>query len=210
MDVWPGSTSFVGAVFDGKFVYFIPYYANTRSIRFDTTHVFQDQASWESFDLTSIDGGVAAEYAGGVFDGRHVYYVPFGGTPIAARFDTEAGAFDAPNARERFDLSTFAPRGHFFGGAFDGRYVYFVPNYDFVGGALGLIVRYDSQQSFAEDGAWSSFDLATLNQQAANFAGAIFDGRYLYLVPNAYGVVARFDAREPSSLPPGPAHGSFY
>jgi hypothetical protein len=49
---------------------------------------------------------------------------------------------------------------------------------------------------------------------AKGYASAVFDGRYVYF--GAYnngapdGVVARFDAKTPSALPAGYAHGSFF
>ncbi len=51
-------------------------------------------------------------------------------------------------------------------------------------------------------------DAMTINASAVGFVGAVFDGRFLYLVPTR-GVVARFDAKTPPSLPVGYAHGSF-
>jgi hypothetical protein len=39
----------------------------------------------------------------------------------------------------------------------------------------------------------------------------VFDGEYLYLIPAAYGVVARFHAKTPASMPALPFfHGSFF
>lgn len=53
-----------------------------------------------------------------------------------------------------------------------------------------------------------------MNGASTGFAGAVFDGRFLYLVPyndfQADGYVTRFDTKTPSSMPLGPAfHGSF-
>jgi hypothetical protein len=47
---------------------------------------------------------------------------------------------------------------------------------------------------------WSTFDTTTLNAKPSGFAGATFDGRYVYLVPRNVsaipdGTVARFDAQ---------------
>ncbi len=88
----------------------------------------------------------------------------------------------------------------FLGGALDGRYVYAAPN----GG--GTVERYDTIAGF-----WRTFDLTTVSAGASGFIGAAFDGRYIYLVPGAClgpsqlganaSVIARFDAKQPPSLP---------
>jgi hypothetical protein len=108
----------------------------------------------------------------------------------------------------------------FAGGAFDGRYVYLVPETNtgttsatgaqFVGN--GLVVRYDTTQPFGAASSWSTFDLkANFASTVSGFFGAVFDGRYLYLVPEGNTIAARFDARTPSQMPSLPAfHGSFF
>jgi len=72
------------------------------------------------------------------------------------------------------------------GAAFDGRYVYLAPfthgtKYD------GLTTRYDTQMSFDGSTSWTTFDTASVTPGAQGFSGAVFDGRYIYLVPNNNG-----------------------
>jgi thiol-disulfide isomerase/thioredoxin len=57
-------------------------------------------------------------------------------------------------------------------------------------------------RDWTPDGTWTSFDLTRIAQDAQDFAGAVFDGRYLYLVPFARTTVVRFDAKVPPSVPP--------
>jgi hypothetical protein len=92
--------------------------------------------------------------------------------------------------------------------------VYFAPT----GGAgedNGFLLQYDTTTAaFATKSSWHSFDTTTINGNAVDFAGAVFDGRYVYLVPEG-SVVARFDARAPAPLPTlgdsgVPFHGSFF
>ena len=71
----------------------------------------------------------------------------------------------------------------FWSAAFDGRYVYYAPLDYYGGNYSGLVVRYDTQANFITSTAWSSFDLAALNPGAVGYAGAVFDGRYVYFVP---------------------------
>jgi len=98
-----------------------------------------------------------------------------------------------------FDVTTVSPgsRG-FAGAAFDGRYIYLVPYSN--GAPDGAVVRYDTQAVFAAGASWSIFDVATVNTRAKGFCGAVFDGRYLYLVPQYNGlwdgVVARYDTQD--------------
>ena len=165
-----------------------------------------DKAQWSTFDMTTVNAN-AKGFAGGAFDGRFIYFVPENNSPgfagngydgVVSRYDTQAG-FASASAWVTFDVSTVNPAAvGFFGAAFDGRYVYFVPR-------AGLTVtRYDTQAAttqgaaFTEAAAWSTFDLRTTNGDAKEFAGATFDGRYLYLAPtNTNSNIARYDTQAP-------------
>jgi hypothetical protein len=309
---------FVGAVFDGRFVYFVPYMVlgqlNGLIVRFDTRLGFNDKGSWEAVDLGPQSTGRVG-FAGGVFDGQYVYLVPLrAGHSNVTRFDTNSQAFDAGwtavdltaatddqalgfaggvfdgqyiylvssgndsvhHYVARYDPKgdfygggwrTFDPQGlnpnayDFFGGAFDGKYLYLSPNsapspnfvlqYDTTGAfnaswstpfdttlidsdakafggaafdgryvyfvpsgggaaAKPIATRYDTTAPFSTVDSWSKFDMQPLDPPVKGFTGSVFDGRYLYLVPNSGGVVARFDARSPPSMPKLPAfYGSF-
>src|SRR5262249_41892644 len=150
------------------------------------------------------------------FDGRFLYLVPgadgvSGLYSVVARYDTQA-PFGAAASWSTFDTSTVNANARGFqGAAFDGRYLYLAPNnaagifvYD------GLVARYDTQAAFTDAASWSTFDAPTVDANAKGFTGAVFDGRYVYLVPNIYSVVARFDAKSPPSMPKLPGFfGSF-
>jgi hypothetical protein len=217
----PDAIGFLGAVFDGRYVDFIPSYDST-AVRYDTTADFANLDSWSVFDT----GNVAQQppgFEGGAFDGRYVYYVPsvyetgMGDTflSVVVRFDT-TGNFTSAGSWSSFDLHDFnsSAKG-FTGGAFDGRYVYFIPwaidatsPDDFV--FDGVVVRYDTTASFASGGSWSSFDTSTLNGSPQGYYGAVFDGEYLYLIPSANSLAVRFDAKTPRSMPALPQfQGSF-
>ena len=212
---------FLGAVFDGRYVDFIPSYASV-AVRYDTQADFADTASWLTFDTQQV-AMQPPGFGGGAFDGRYVYYAPgiyaspSGDTflSVTVRFDTK-GSFTDPASWSSFDVSALGmdARG-FAGGGFDGRYVYLVP---FAVGATspttfvydGLVVRYDTTAAFEQATSWSSFDTTRLTHAAQGFFGAVFDGEYLYLVPSGNTVVVRFDAKTPRSLPALPQfQGSF-
>jgi hypothetical protein len=208
----PGTThlSYCGAVFDGRYIYFVP--ANIPGVlRYDTRMPFTAPSSWSEFDTTPLvvgdagDAGLATYFEGGAFDGRFVYLVPLDGPVL--RFDTEQ-SFESIASWSSFNPSILTPNGFPFGGAtFDGRFVYF---------AGSVVVRYDTTGTFTGASAWSTFDTGTLADGGVYPFGAVFDGRYVYFVPNIggdnmpSGLVVRFDAKTPPSMPKLPAYfGSF-
>ena len=206
----PGAAGFAGGVFDGRFVTFVPL-ADVNgaydgiAARFDTQAAFVDAGAWATFDIAGL-GASAVGFVGGVFDGRYVYAVP-SVTATVARHDTTS-AFDA--GWSAYDLAPVSSAaGGFHGGAFDGRYVYLVPYYNH-GAYDGLVARYDTTAAgFGTSSAWSFFDLVTLDAKAVGFNGAAFDGTYLYFVPYAGTVLARFRAKSPPSVPSAVYGGSF-
>jgi hypothetical protein len=198
----------MGAIYDGRYVTFAPGSASVaRSVRVDTHGDFADATAWESY-ATSNAANVA-----GAYDGRFVYFSPYvdiDGAAAAAvtRFDT-GSLFESDASWSMFDIASVdaSARGYA-GAAFDGRRVTFVP-YGLAGGTThGIVAQYDISGAFEDGGGWSLYDLAELEAGCRAYRGAIFDGRYLYLVPNVTNVVARFDAREPRSPPP--SGGSFF
>lgn len=214
--LWPSAKGFQGGVFDGRYVYFLPYVttpANPTSdmvpggwlVRLDTTADFQDPKAWESFDLTTLDPA-AVGFWGGTFDGRYVYLSPGWASTsksIAVRFDTTA-TFAAASSFATFNLhglgSGSSGRHFSFRGAtFDGKYIYFSPSND-----GDLFVRFDSSGDFTAKTAWQSFALFNLTSYSSFGAasGIAFDGRYVYLVSIGRFAVYRFDATATPSLPP--------
>jgi hypothetical protein len=166
-----------------------------------------------AFDTTKINANTRG-FLGGVFDGRFVYYMPHfltapnGFTGTFARYDTHLPFIDAASWTP-FDTATVTPNARAFaGGAFDGRYVYFVPLND--GEPNGMVARYDTSAAFTTVGSWSTFDTGTLTGSPRWFGGAVFDGQYLYLVPFGTSVAVRFAARTTRAMPQLPAFtGSF-
>jgi hypothetical protein len=201
-----------GGAWDGRYVYFAPFAGTTASglvLRYDSTMAFTTAGSWSTFDATTVDPNATA-FEGAVFDGRYVYLVPSGAaftSGLAIRYDTTS-AFTGASSWAKFDMTTLNPNAAgFVGGAFDGRYVYYVP-YGTTTGTSGVVARFDTtaQAGFTSPSAWQTINLVALDPNASGYSTAAFDGRYLYLSPNlAAGepghVVARFDARTPPGLP---------
>ena len=145
----------VGAIFDGRYVYFVPY-ANSVVVRYDTERVFDDPESWTAYDASDTSGLKTKGYDGAAFDGRYVYFIPFweGEDPYSGfharllRYDTQR-PFADPAAWEAADGGRTSPPnpGGFNGGAFDGRYIYFSPwREDGDEGIVphGKVLRYDT------------------------------------------------------------------
>jgi hypothetical protein len=209
---------FESAAYDGRYVYFAPGGGGVAVARYDTQAAFASGSSWSSFDLAVPDAGspldsgyTYVDYQGAVFDGRYVYLVPAELLSGAAnghvvRYDTTT-EFSSGPSWTTFDTTTVAAGAHgFSGGAFDGRYVYLVPNdhgtADAGTGAVDSIAtRYDTAAPFASATSWSTFDTTALSPYAAGFSGAAFDGRYVYFAPSAgqgglfSTVVARVDSQ---------------
>ncbi|HTQ46545.1 MAG TPA: hypothetical protein VMI75_27520 [Polyangiaceae bacterium] len=206
----PGATGYVGAAFDGRYLYLAPYgidYAYQSLVaRFDTQAPFASASSWSTFDTTVVDAGAQGFY-GTTFDGRYVYFSPYAHgdgayNPIVTRYDTR-GSFGAADSWSTFDTSTVDARAvGYFGATFDGRYAYFVP-YTSDGSYAGLLARFDTRGDFTSASSWSFFDTRALGVFPE---GALFDGRYVYVVPSGgpsgpSGLVARLDTHADFASP---------
>jgi hypothetical protein len=224
----PLATGFSGAAFDGKSLYLAPTFnggpiaggnsAIAARLRTEVDGGFKSDAGWSTYDLTNVNG-LAYDFVGAGFDGRYVYFAPRG-PGIVVRLDTTAGPFNSVAAWSTYDIANAIPRAqpdaaataaYFEGVAFDGRFVYFIPN---DASSTATVVRYDTLSTFAADCAWSTVDLSPIDPDGSApliYNGAVFDGQYLYLIPYSNGILARFKARTPALLPALPDfHGSFW
>lgn len=209
-EITSGSTKgYANGVFDGRYVYYTPYFDggnyHGRAVRYDTQGEFADAASWHAVDFQNFFPGVADArgYNGAVFDGKHVYFVPYHQKPMyclgyhgkAVRYDTSA-PFDAASSWQAIDIENlFAPdvtfTTGFATGVFDGRHVYYVPYFN-SSGYHGKAVRYDSQADFESRLAWESIDISAIYTDVAGtmgYCGATFDGRYIYYAPYNDGAI---------------------
>jgi hypothetical protein len=217
---------FAGGVSGGGALYLVPNYndAFDGSVHGGNSsivarHLFSGQftaaSMWSTFDTTLVNG-IASGYVGGAFDGQYVYFAPRV-NGVVTRFDTSVSALTTLSGWSAYDTTRLgtleggAPQPYA-GAAFDGRFVYFVPTT--TSGAM--LTRYDTLSTFTADCAWSAFDPTQLAAGDAGaldpFVGAVFDGQYLYLIPNGgpNPIFARFTAKTPAALPSLPNfHGSF-
>ena len=201
---------YIGATFDGRYVYFSPlrdsngFYGEI--LRLDTTGDFESAESWITYDAGADGVGSRYGYAGAIFDGRYVYFVPNATTDTShhgevRRYDT-TGDFNDPTAWDAFDAGDHGvgddPIGYI-GGVFDGRHVYFTPNWRETG-YHGELLRYDTLGDFNTADAWQAFNPGDngVGTGLEGYHNGVFDGQFVYFVPNTNRVgyhadVLRFD-----------------
>jgi hypothetical protein len=177
---------FWGGAFDGRYVYFVPYGSGGTSgvvARYDTTLTFGSAGSVVTVDLAAtVSDPRAVGFSGAVFDpdAGTLYFVPYHQGSFLVRYHT-AAPLDAGSSYETYPETAGA--SVFFGGAFDGRFLYYGP----VGGQSDTILRYDTNGSLSSPGSYATFNPSSAKGSATNYQGTLFDGRYMYLVPGASG-----------------------
>lgn len=203
-----------GAVFDGRYVYFAPYYKSAQMhgevLRYDTQGQFDVPASWTTYDVKTNDPpGAKGGYLEAVFDGRYVYFAPhedavnnYQGEVL--RYDTE-GDFDVAASWNTFDAKTSDPpgaKGGYTDAVFDGRYVYFVPDRSDPTSFHGEVLRCDTQGAFDNASSWVIYEPAAhgVGDDATGYFDGVFDDQYIYFVPHRHpdyhGEVLRYDTTQ--------------
>ena len=142
--------------------------------------------AFSAYDAGTTDGLNTRGYFGAVFDGRYIYFCPIRDQQDRGsvhgrvlRCDTQ-GEFNDPAAWEAYDAS-YTDGLHsagFYGGAFDGRYVYFNPR-DAGKTHHSRLLRYDTRGSFKDSSSWEAHDA----EFPHSGQGLAFDGQYLYFCP---------------------------
>lgn len=188
---------FGGGFTDGRYGYFVPYQNLTSGevARVDLQNFTTSGVSW--LDLAVVDSSLKG-FLGGFTDGRYGYFVPYfgGNSGKVARVDLQNFTAGGVMALD-LTLVDSELRG-FYGGFTDGRYGYFVPNYNSLGIYSGKAARVDLQ-NFSTGGV-TVLDLAAVDSNLRGFAGGFTDGRYGYFVPSYFGSfsgkVARVDLQD--------------
>ncbi|MBP6702049.1 MAG: hypothetical protein KA385_00975 [Vicinamibacteria bacterium] len=188
---------YIGARHVAGHVYFSPCYNDLLKrphglmLRVRCDADFRAKASWESFDLETVDRSLVG-YDGMASDGRYVYYAPYyPRTGLekglrhgrVARFDTTR-SFRDPAAWQAFDAErVFGPAATgYIGAGFDGAHIYFAPVGNHVG-YHGNVLRFDTRRPFAEDASWALMNVAEHDDRRVYYDGAVAcDGRSMYFV----------------------------
>ena len=205
------SKGFIGAIFDGRYLYLVPYqldYGNHHGqvTRYDTREEFTARSSWETFDMAGLDKDCKGFHAG-LFDGRFVYFCPYLAAPDPPEYASKVVRYDSRSAFSEnqswqvYDATQFNEdcKG-FVGAVFDGHHIYFVP-YHNGRERYGQVARYNTAGNFVDAHSWDVYDTTQVHPNSRGFFGALFDGRFVYFIPhcraqNIYnGQVTRFDTR---------------
>ena len=182
-------TAFQSMAFDGRYIYTLGYLtAGTRKgvkVRYDTTLAFSS-GNIEIFDTTTVDSSYKG-HSDLINGGKYIYYVPYNNDSapfgLVCRHKI-GGTFDA-SSFEYYDLSTInADWVGFYGGCYDGRYIYYSTYTDSLGGYSGLIIRYDTTKPFNEPGSYEELDRTDFNSNHKTSFGLNFDGRFIYTLPS--------------------------
>jgi hypothetical protein len=179
-----GTFTYLGGAFDGRYVYLAPFATNTYAIQYDTQRAFTDSGSWSAFATSALDPG--ANYWGVASDGRYAYFIPNTTTTVVAYDNKAAGdagsGFSAASSWVAYDLGSGPDYGGFWGGVYDGRYMYFAP---FTG---NVAARHDTTLPLGSASSWSvgsnGFDFEN-NEQISppHFWGSAYDGTWIYMIP---------------------------
>ena len=122
-------------------------------------------------------------FFGAVFDGQYVYFVPQHDTESrhgkVLRLNTHS-EFKDPSSWCGYDAGTtqgLNTKGYY-GAAFDGRHIYFVPRRD-AQNFHSRILRYDTHGKFTDPLSWQAHDAGL----SCSYQSSAFDGRYIYFAP---------------------------
>ena len=205
------SKGFIGCVFDGRYVYFVPYQLDMNTChgqvtRYDTKKDFENENSWDFFDMTVLNNHYKG-YHGALFDGRFVYFIPYISYMNPLKYNGNFIQFDThkdflnKNSWSCFNTAEIFPNSvGFIGGAFDGKYVYFAPYHNGIS-RYGQVVRYNIHGNFQNPQNWDSFDTTQIHENSRGFFSALFDGRFIYFVPHCrgeniyHGQITRYDTK---------------
>lgn len=203
----PGSKGYRGAAFRDPYVYFVPSFNfaitdHGNVVRFEKSKSFSAASSWEHTDVTASLGVGARGFSGAVVTPGALFLVP--GTlsnPVpnrAARYDFAASFAADAGGWTLSDVEASV----FYGGAYDGRYVYLAPCCG--DGTNPDVGKYAARRDTQSDAGvqWTLFNTTNLDLPQPSASGAAFDGRRVYFVPSYLrsgpdltesGVVTAFD-----------------
>ena len=203
----PGSRGFVDGVFDGRYLYLVPFFNDKHHgqvTRYDTRMPFAEASSWSVFDTTLVSAN-SRGFVSGCFDGRYFYLAPYQLDQSTqhgqiTRYDTSRD-FNELDAWKVFNLAAVHPDSRGFHSAVcAGEHVYFVPYHLGDKHYSGLMMRHDRRLEFDCEAAWECFDLTSIHEGCRGYVGGVCHDGMLYLAPyidgkDRHGRVIRFNTR---------------
>ncbi|MBN2694564.1 hypothetical protein JXR93_07865 [bacterium] len=155
-NIGENTVGYKGAVFDGKYVYYVPFREaeglggqHSKVLRYNTESPFENANSWSVFNASNINGLNTVGYVGAQFDGRYIYFIPYQQDNFfhanILRYDSTKDFLDSDswNAFNVGDISGLNTKGYKYGFIMD-KYLYLVP-YNNNSGFSGVVLRYNFQ-----------------------------------------------------------------
>jgi hypothetical protein len=179
-----GAYPYLGAAFDGQYVYFAPFATNTYAVQYDTQSPFSGSGGWSVFDASTLDP--SADYWGVASDGQRTYLIPNTTTTIVAYDNATAGAdggsgFASSTSWSSYSLGAGPDYEGFWGGLYDGHYFYLAP---FSGNVAARHVASAPLDSEWSVGSTNGFDFSIQEQiSPPHFWGSAYDGVFVYFIP---------------------------
>jgi len=187
---------FVDAIFDGQFIYFIPYHSTHHHgliARYNTQQPFDKIEAWTCIDLAKDLDPDCRGFVSGTFDGRYLSLAPYqcSRTQYNGRmvqYDTKK-EFTKASGWKMFNSELKWPESRGFHGAIStNEHTYFIPYLRENSDYHGFLVRHEQNTAFDDPQNWSCIDLTSIHPMAKGYVGGCFDGRYLYLAPYLNGI----------------------
>ena len=188
--VYPQCAGFTGGVFDGNYIYLIPYcngQFHGSIVRFDTRMDFYDLNAWITQDTMEFNSK-SRGFVSGVFDGRFIYLSPYQNgedeySGTVARYDTRLD-FSSKEGWEFFDMTAINSLAKGFHGAiYANNSIFFVPYVQEHRQFHGNLVRYNNLKPFSHADSWQTYNLEKINSNAKGFVSGIALGDTIYLAP---------------------------
>jgi hypothetical protein len=189
------SKGFIGAEYDGRYLYLVPNGPTSKVTRFDTTASLSFSSAgpaWTTFDTVANVDANAKGFSGGTYNGQTLFLAP-NTNGLVVSYDTTT-AFEIPTNWSKFDTTTLTPPATSFAGAVYSAYgiLMLVPSTN------GVVAGFNAGGVFTDATQWQTFDLTTIDTRLQKFHGGVSAGSYIYLAPHGAGpdypgIIARWN-----------------
>lgn len=177
-----GFTAFNSGVFDGQYVWLIPYNSNY------VVKVDKDKGTTTGYNdwPENIDVGSYHSFSGGIFDGQNIWMIPYISNGLV-KIDKDTGEMTGydnwPSGFTKYD-------NPFIGGVYDGRYIWMVSQ------KYEQIVKFDT---LTEEMRLIEFTPTDVVYNSYNhYGGVTYDGKNIWLAPDGADAVIKFDTQTES------------
>ncbi len=190
------SKPFYGGVFDGINIWMIPYESDS-VIQFDTTTGSMTGYPIPNNPSMGNSATVSTKFYGGTFDGQNVWMTPHDATALV-KFDTTSLSFTGYPLSAVTNRGTITSENYKFSSAqFDGTDVWLIP--DHVNRVVRVNVSTGAMTGYDLTAGTDIGDISTLiSNKKGLFRVSTYDGRYIWMVPQAGNSLIRLDPTDAS------------